>query len=372
LPTYPSPRLRLARRSAAARAGFSMLELMVTMGLATLLIGAGAGVYIKMGRRSAASQAINSIGQLVIRAKTASNRFPAVLSADAQAQQLHAYTDEVLQELHFEERPATENPWVPMGIEGRECKVQNARVEADSGRVGGGLHVTGGSVDCGTYAAYDVIEGINAEVWVRPTEPPKCDLVSRGRAFQVRLDTVGARYSRITVRIQVQDAAGAQESVKREVQIPPVRLNEWFGVRVSYDRTQLVTATSDGHGFVVRDAWKESRQLAREPEAALLVGAGLHGFLDDVRIGGVRSAEPLQLPAGVTFAGQNAPIHFAGGRLDPAYHTGPATISIAYEGVVNTFEIGPGGHILAVRQSDVPPAAPAPAEKAQPEPAKKE
>lgn len=336
-----------------------MLELMVTMGLATILIGAGAGVYIKMGRRSAVSQAINSVGQLVIRAKTASNRFPAILAVDEKNQQLHAYTDEVLQELHFEGRPGDDGKvWVPLGIEGRDCSLVSATWKPDAGRVGGGVElIKGGSIDCGKYPAYDVADGINAEVWINPSEPPKCDLVSKGRTFLVRLESVGARYSKLSVRLLVQDeATSIQETVKREVQLPQVRLGEWFGVRVSYDKNQLTLATSDGHGFVVRDVWREEhRRLAVDPDASLLVGAGFVGLLDDVRIGGVRSAEPLQLPVGVKFVGKNEPIYFAEGRLDASRHQGSATISIQNEGTVSTFEIGPGGQILAVRQSDAPP-----------------
>lgn len=343
------------RRRDRRRSGFSLLELMVTMGLATVLIGTGAGVYIKMGRRSAATQAIASVGQLVMRAKNASNRFPATLVADPEEGLLHAYTDEILQELHFEERASDSGPWVPMGIDGRTCEPQSAKFVADSGRVGGGLQVMGGSIDCGKFAAYDVSEGLNAEVWIRPTSDPKCDIVSKGQTFHVKLESTSGRSSRLVVRVQVQDASGIQEKLTRTVQIPPVRVGEWVGIRVSYDRMHLVTATSDGHGFVTRDSFKDDKQrrLAVDPDANLVIAAGLTGFVDDVRIGGVRSGEPLRLPAGVGFHGKNTPIRFDGGRLDPAVHSGPATIAIAFDGTVSTFDIGQGGQILAVRQTDV-------------------
>lgn len=350
--------MHLRHVSTRRRAGFSLLELMVTMGLAAMLLGMGAGVYVKMGRQSAATQAMRSVSLLVTQARKSSARYPATLVSDPTDNTIKAYTDEVVQELHFESRPTENGDYVPLGIEGRECTIAGGEVKADTGRVGGGLRLDAGSVNCGTFAAYDLEQGMNAEVWVKPSQAPKCDLVSKGRAFTVRLTSDGARTGQIQVRIQVQDPSGTQEPVTRSISIPPVRLNEWLGVRVSYDRTAIVTSTSDGHGFVVRDAWKEGRRLATEPDQPLVIASGLQGWLDDVRIGGIRAAQPLQLPAGVELAGTNPPIRFVDGRLDPTVHSGPARLSIAYQGRISTFEIGQSGAVLRVVETDSVPATP--------------
>jgi hypothetical protein len=335
---------------------------MVTMGMATLLIGLGAGVYVKMGRRSAATQAIGSVNQLVVRAKNASSKMPAMIVPDPVEGVIHAYAEEIVQELHFESRATDSGDYVPLGIEGRDCTPMGATVEADRGRIGGGLRVDGGSLNCGTFAAYDVDDGINAEVWIRPTQQPRCDIVSKGRTFLVRLEGSAGRSARIVVRLQVQDEAGSQDRVERNVEIPPVRLNDWLGIRVSYDRNEILTETSDGHGFVVRDRWKdEKRRLAVDPDQPLVVAAGLQGWIDDVRIGGVRSAEPLRLPPGVVLWGKNPPIRFVNGRLDPETPLGAAKLSLNHDGTISTFEIGPNGTVLAVRQTEAPTAA-APAE----------
>lgn len=352
--------LRLRHDSARRRAGFSLLELMVTMGLAAMLLGMGAGVYVKMGRQSAATQAMRSVNLLVTQARKSSVRFPATLVCDPAENVIHPYTDEVIQELHFEARPTENGDIVPLGIEGRDCTIAGGEVVAHAGRVGGGLRLDAGSLSCGTFAAYDLEDGINAEVWLKPSQAPKCDLVTKGHVFSVGVASDGVRSGRLQVRIQVQDPSGTQEPVTRTVGIPPVRVNEWLGVRVAYDRTALVTSTSDGHGFVVRDTWKESRRLATEPDQPLVIGSGFQGTIDDVRIGGIRAAEPLRLPAGVELAGTNPPIRFLDGRLDPAVHSAPARISIAYQGKVSNFEIGQSGMVLRVVETDtVPDAAPA-------------
>ncbi|MCE9634155.1 MAG: prepilin-type N-terminal cleavage/methylation domain-containing protein [Planctomycetes bacterium] len=348
------PRVRPCGRSLNLHSsGFSLLELMVTMGLATLLLAMGAGVYVKMGRRTAAVQAMASVNQLVTQARNASTRFPATIVADAKEMEIRAYTDEVVQELHFETRITENGDYVPQGIEGRDCSFVGSHVEPTAGRLGGALKVEGGSVTCGTFAAYDVDQGINAEVWIKPVSAPKCDLVTKGRTFKVKLDSFPNRSARVTVTIQLQDDAGAQDAVSRTVDLPAVRLNEWLGFRISYDRSELVTSTNDGgYGWVSRDRWKESRRLAVDPDAPLVIAAGLQGWLDDVRIGGIRAAEPLRLPAGVELVGLNPPIRFVDGRLDPAVHSGPARLAINSEGKTSVFEIGQSGAVLSIHDGE--------------------
>lgn len=338
--------------------GFSLLELMVTMALATMLIGMGAGVYMKMGRRTAATQAMASVNQMIVRAKNSSSKFPAAIVCDTEEQQIQAYAEDVVQELHFEPRATDSGPYVPMGIEGRDCNVAAGEPVETGGRTGGGLRLNGGSIDCGRFAAYDVDQGINAEVWLRPASSPKCELVAKGETFLVRIEGT-ASYSRLTVRMNVRDVAGTEDRVERVVNIPTIRPDEWVGIRVSYDRSELVTATNDGgYGFVVRDRWKESRRLAVDPSAPLVVANGFSGIVDDVRIGGVRSADPLQLPQGVTFWGANPPVRFADGRLDPAVHAGPARIAIRSEDTISTFVIGQNGTVLTIEQTPAPSETP--------------
>lgn len=367
-------------RPTAAR-GFSLLELMVTMGLASLLIGVGAGVYVKMGRRSAAMQAINSVGLLLKRAQNASTQAPATITAAPESGLLHAYTDVVLQELRFEPRPAGPGetaPTTPMGIQGRECQVTGGKLEPTGGNAGGCLRLDGGEVACGNYAAYDVDQGINVEMWVRPERPGTITLFSKGQALRATLRVAPAGPGDVRVAFYVQDKSGQQHKVEQDATIPQVRLNEWTGFRVSYvaggeeaeapkpapgaegpaapsaaANGDLTIATSEGWGFVVRKRWtQERRPLARDPDEPLVLGSGLHGWIDDVRIGGIRSSEPLQLPVGVTFYKTNPPIRFVDGHLDPEMHRGPARLSIASEGRVHTFEIAQSGNLLAVHVAD--------------------
>lgn len=354
----PLPRSEVSVHPRAVR-GFTVIELMVTMAIASALLALGAGMFLRMGRRTAVTQAITDVNLLVTKARNASSRYPAELVADPKENTLSAKIDEVLQELHFEARPIDGGEIVPMGIEGRDCTIVGGDVVADGGRVGGGARLNGGGISCGNFAAYDVDQGVSAEAWIRPATPPKCDVVSKGRTFQVRLETIGSAASRVVVKVLLQDPlSGAQEAIERSVAIPLVRVGEWIGVRASYDGREIVVATDDGYGPIVRDRYPETRRLAVDAEAELRFGSGLDGWIDDCRFGGVRASDPVRLPEGMSVVSEKR-IRFLDGRLDASVHPGSEKLAIRSGTSVTTFDIGPNGTILGVKVEDAP-AAPVP------------
>jgi prepilin-type N-terminal cleavage/methylation domain-containing protein len=149
--------------------GFTLLELMVTMAIAASLMGLGAGLFTTMGRRTAAENALASTSSIVVNVRNASSRFPAMIAVDPEAGTVQAMAQEVRQELHFDPRAfeGVAEPQYAKGIEGRDCDWLGASPEPTSGRVGGALRLSGGRVDCGNYAAYDVTDGISVELYVR-------------------------------------------------------------------------------------------------------------------------------------------------------------------------------------------------------------
>ena len=342
------------------RSGFTILELMVTMAIASALLALGAGMFLKLGRRTALTQAIADVNLLITKARNASSRVPAELVADPKEGYVFAKVEEVLQELHFESRPTEEGPVVPLGIDGRDCQVAGGDVVADGGRVGGGVRLNNGSIQCGNFAAYDVDQGLSAEAWIRPAAAATCDVVSKGRVLLVRLSPAGPTASRLTVKLRVRDAEkGAQENLEATVNVPIVRAGEWTGILVSYDGRELVVATDEGYGPVVRLRQAETRPVAVDAEAPLAFGAGLDGWIDDCRFGGIRAAEPVRLPEGLAVA-EPKRIRFVNGRLDPATHTaGGESLTLRGEKTLTTFQIGPAGTVLSVEETPLPdPAAP--------------
>jgi hypothetical protein len=224
-----------------------------------------------------------------------------------------------------------------------------SQVDPQGGRAGGALRLAGGRVDCKSYAAYDVTEGLTVEVWVKPDAPFANDVVGKGEAFRLRLE--GA--NRLTGSVSVKGDHG-REQVSVSATIPPVRPGRWVGLRLAYDRTQLSVATDTGLGWVVRGRKDESRRLVPSPDASLAVG-GFSGLLDDFRFAGVHSGEPYVLPADVKLVGTKAKtIHFAGGRLDPSAHMGVERVAMEHMGRRTTLEIAANGMMtVAYTEADV-------------------
>jgi hypothetical protein len=348
------------------------MELMVTMAIAASLMGLGAGLFLSMGKRTAADNALASVSSLIVNVRNASSRFPAMISVSPTTKdapgEVRGLAQEVRQELHFDPRPVEgAGPMlIEKGIEGRECNFMGAQVEPNVGHVGGALRLTGAKVDCGNYASYDVTDGLTVELYMKPDSASAAELVSKGDALRVRLE--GG--SRITATIGVQDEHGV-EKVSTSASIPTVVPDRWLGVRVSYDRNALSISTDEGFGWVLRGVPKaETRRVAIDKDASLAVG-GFSGLLDDFVFAGVHSTDPVRVPAGVRIAGKDPyVIHFLGGRLDPS-ELGAARIALEFNGRRTTLEIATNG-MLSVSYADAETPAPEKAGPDQAAPPKKE
>ncbi len=358
--------LRLRPAVAGRTSGFTMMELMVTMVIMASLLGLGAGMFISLGKKSGEQQAIASVAQIVTRARNASNRFPATIVADPAQGKILAFTDEVLQELHFDPRPIDGGQSVTsMGIQGLDCTIAG-RLEPTSGRVGGAARIDGGGIDCGNYAIYDVKDGISVEAWIKPAQSPACDIVSKGQVFRVAISGgSGMSLPRLSIRMKLENPDGRQDLFEKSVALPKIRANEWFGVRASFDRREIVLETNDGFGWITRERVvfekeeERRRTLAIDQAAPLKIGVGLAGWVDDIRIGGIRAAEPVEVPPGMSVLQGNT-IRFVGGRLDTTMHSGVENLVIRAPGRTMRFVIGQDGTVLDVIETEALPTDPAP------------
>ena len=242
-------------RSARRPAGYTLMELLVTLTLAAVLLGLGAGAFLSLGKRTAYQQALADAAGLVNKVRNASVRFPAamVLEPEEGGGVMYGRTEQVLQELHFEPRPGEGDEVVfAAGINGLDVDAALGQLEPRGGRVGGGLRLNGSAIDCRDYPAYDVRDGISLELWVMPERLGAATLIDKGNAFSVRLTTSGAT-ARVEARIGVEEK-GMRDEAALTAQIPAVSENEWVGIYVSYDRKSLTIATDHGFGPVERSS----------------------------------------------------------------------------------------------------------------------
>jgi hypothetical protein len=253
------------------------------------------------------------------------------------------------------------------GIEGCTCDMMGNQPQPTGGRVGGALRLAGGRVDCGTYAPYDVTDGLTIELWMKPTEAlGRADLVTKGDAISLRVE--GS--NRIVASATVKGEHGP-EKISVAATVPAMRIDQWTGVRLTYDRTRLTISTDAGLGFVERGSKDETRSLVPAPESALGVG-GFTGLLDDFRFAGVHSTEPVPMPAGVKVVGEKPiVVYFRDGRLDPARHMGSQRLAMEFAGRRTTLEIAVNG-MLTVAYSDAEQEAPASSAEKPTAPPKKE
>jgi prepilin-type N-terminal cleavage/methylation domain-containing protein len=350
-----------ALRTARRRAGYTLMELLVSLTLAAVLLGLGAGAFLQLGKRTAYQQALADGAGLVNKVRNASVRFPAALVTDPEARTMYGRTEQVLQELRFEPRPGEGDEIVfGNGINGLEVDASLGQLVERGGRVGGGLRVSGSAVDCRDYAAYDVIDGISLEVWVQPERLTACTLIDKGNHFAVRfMPSRGG--ARVEARVGVDDK-GMRDEAALTAEIPAVAEGEWVGIFVGYDRKALTISTDHGFGPVERKSIPETRPMKPDTDANLRVGADFLGVIDDFRFGGVTTEDPIMLAQDVELDGPGRTIHFRGGKLDGRLHPGVESIRLRSGPQVTVLEIGQSGTVQRVYDdSDGQGAPPEPA-----------
>ena len=343
-----------ARRSARRPGGYTLMELLVTMTLASVLLSLGMGAFMTLGKTTSYNQTMRDTASLINKVRNASSRFPAALVIDTENGLVYGRTDQILQELHFEVRSIDASGDVmdfARGINGLECEMVGGEHVAKGGRMGGALKVSGGGIDCGNYAPYDVTDGISAELWVKPDRMSPFMMINKGGAFSVRVMPSSKSNGKIKVSLGL-DQDGIREDVSHTVEIPATRPGTWFGIMLEYDRNQLRISTDDGFGPVLRGSFAETRPIKADENASLRVGSDLVGLLDDFRFGGVAVEEPMRLREGVSIEGPNRTIFFSRGKLDGRFHPGVETIVIAGDRQRTAIEIGQSGSVQDVDRLD--------------------
>jgi len=316
-----------------ATGGFTLLELLLVIGIIGVLAGIGLGMFATFdpGRRAAVGLVQNVLRQA--HQTAIARRAPAVVRFDPEGGALVAEALEVAGTWHFES-PALEGgrgiDAVARGFPGDPL--------TDRGYTGRALDFEQGGrtaevrIDLAQDPLLDPRRGFNLEVALRPARLAAAKVVDLGGVVQLLLRADGGVDGRITTR--------RIDELGREVAGPPVtvrsapaalRPGRWTRVALGYDRREL-TLHADGVPLGVR---AEERELW-DPKGPLSLGnpgGGWSGALDQLVLATVRASEAFVLPTGVSID-PSAPrlVRFlAGGSLDPALHAERVSIALVFD-----------------------------------------
>ncbi|MFH0947193.1 MAG: LamG-like jellyroll fold domain-containing protein [Planctomycetota bacterium] len=306
--------------------GFTLLELLAVLTLFSILMGIGVGAFrkVSLGRAMAVSQVKDALRAARLFAIEQSSG--ARVEIDPEANTIQACGFVSTGNWHFEDE-------VSRGWPTNAVLLGDATLIED-GAIGRGLRFgaeVAGQADLGRSVSFDSDRGIQVELFVRLRQDSAGTVIQKGDAFRLGLTDSRTLACRMRVREghMPGTAVAGVLSLETEDRVPWGR---WVRIGMTYDGTVL-SLLIDGRA---RKSVKNPEPLFAEPDpaATLLLGASnahLTCDVDEVRLSSIVVREAPPLPDGVTFSASGTIYFDARGRLDPAYHTKPLTVTLVHD-----------------------------------------
>ena len=312
------------------RAGFTLIELIVVMGLMAMLFGIGVGMLTALnpGKRAALGLVQNMLRSA--RNNAVARSAPARVRLDPASGEIVAMGMDVLGTWQFE----------TLGLDGSsgDDGVCTGGVLLDDGFLGKALSFEG--APAGSHAevalqenpSFDLREGFMLQCALKLESPDGGRALDVGRAAGIECRSNGSL--RAWFRPQVTSASGVASSggiVAVDSEPGVWRAGYWMRVEVTYDRRILRLAL---------DGVEVARAASAEPvwkiEAPLMIGdarAPFPGAIDALSIYAVVDSGKAVLPRAVSFA-PDVPreiVFSADGSLDRELFSAPLSIGLEYE-----------------------------------------
>jgi prepilin-type N-terminal cleavage/methylation domain-containing protein len=337
----PTRRSSLGRR----QAGFTLMELLLVMGLIGLIAGVGLGMFASFdpGRRAALGLVQNVLRQA--QQSAVARRAPAAVRIDPAEGTLVAESLEVAGTWHFASSALAGG----RGIDALPLDFPGDYL-TDDGYTGKALDLARGErrsrvqIELGEDPLLDPRRGFALDVALRPETLSTTKLIDIGKVVQLTVRVDGGLDGRIVPR-RVDDVGREVAAAPIVVRSAPgaLRPGRWTRVTLAYDRREL-TLSADGILLVSRGEDRELWDLT----APLVLGdaqQGWRGALDQLVLATVRAADEYRLPPSVRFDARTPKLvrFVAGGSLDPALHAGTIQFGLEFdeggkdEVVVNLF-----------------------------------
>jgi prepilin-type N-terminal cleavage/methylation domain-containing protein len=312
------------------RRGFTLIELIMVMGLVAVLLGTGVGMLssLNLGRRAAVGLVQNVIRSA--RNSAVARSAPARVRIDTAENTILAQGTQVIGTWHFESDAISGG----LGLDG----VSAGAAIIEDGYIGRAVSFAGArkgavvEIRIQDDPGFDLREGFTLDCALRLDAP------DGGRALNVGgvlgLETNSRGQLRAWMKPAVLDKSG-EESAGGFLAIDApgdlLRIGSWVRVRVDYDR-RVFRLFVDG----IEVARDDEESPVWHIEGPLVLGdprASFAGSIDNLVISAVVDSELAQLPKGVTFH-EDAPkrISFAPqGFLDREVHSAPVAFHLDYD-----------------------------------------
>ncbi len=327
------------------RAGMTLIELLIVMGIVAVILGAGLGALAGIDTGSGSAVALVNSSLRSANNWAVARRAPARIAFDAEANTIHAEGLAVIGTWHFETNP-------PRGAFTLNGSYQGVSL-ADDGYLGKALDLEGAeeggvySVPVHTSSTYDLSSGFQIAFAAKPVGTGTARVIAIGETLAVELSSNGAVKAWFQGERREANAV-ATPSGKVLAQTSPglLRVGSWSRILVSYDRNALAIFVEG-----VPAASTSDEAYVRKVTGPLVVGAPRRqwpGRIDSLVVSAVAADEVIDLPEGVSFA-ETAPkqvVFAAGGGLDRRAHAGPVRFALDFEdGTSEQIEVGVYGTV---------------------------
>lgn len=320
-----------------ATGGFSLMELLVVLGLLAVLMGLSAGAFRRTIPRTEIAR-----GEVLDKLRVA--RLTAVSEQSAATVMLHV--------------PALEDGWTTVSVtafrqvgmwhlEGDDLRgfpttVTGSGYSADpEGVVGGALFLSDTAesyLDLGHSGSFESAQGLSCELYVKLDGMTGRMLIQKGEALQLSVDQDG--YLSLSVQVQMWDERGQEKKgfQRLETQRPVLVEGRWQKVGASFDGMALQLRVDDA--IVEESVLPERISLLPDIGTPVVVGRpgeSFSGSVDEVKFGIFRTevSEPL---VDMEPIGEARLVRFAaGGGLDPRFHDREAELGFVAPSGVETW-----------------------------------